>query len=174
MGKKFRIRPIKPAPEVTLLLAHEVVHNPSRQVDEDQLEGLKPMMWLMAGAIDKGGFPGMHGEGYALAHHQVSDKPFAFFVVREDISNSYFHGERVIINPQFEVQSDAVEEEKRETCLTHPFLGSRKVRRYSSIVARFITIDGKEKQIWLDGLAAQILQHEHEHTMGRTIWDDKV
>lgn len=175
MGKKFRIRPIKPKPEITLLLAHEIVHNTSEHVSKDNLEGLKPVMRLMAEAIDRGGFPGTHGEGYALAHHQVSIKPFAFFVLRGDIANSYFHGERVIINPKWQPHAlDGKIEELREACLSHPFKGSRKVRRNTDIVVHFETIDGGAKTMVLQGIAAQVFQHEYDHITGKTIWDDKI
>lgn len=126
----------------------------------------------MLKAIDTDGFEGTYARGLAIAHHQVSRKHARIFVVRSDVAKA-FGGERVFINPEYEPVGDETEE-FREACLSHPFRDTRKITRPTKVLARFLNVKMEPMQVELSGMAAKVFQHETDHTLGKSIWQDKV
>lgn len=124
----------------------------------------------MIDALAYGGFSGKFANGFALAHQQVSKTPGRFFVVRGDIADKHFAGNRIFWNPEV-VRMDGLVE-VREACLSHPFRGTRKVERFARIRGKWTAADGKTYEADMNGLAAQIFQHEVDHCEGKSVWMD--
>lgn len=104
-------------------------------------------------------------EGIGLAANQVG-KSISILVVGDiyDEDEKLVHPKKAYINPEILASSEEVEE-FNEGCLSVPELREDVVRP-SEIQLRFIDIDGKEQNIFADGLLARVLQHEIDHLNG--------
>lgn len=102
--------------------------------------------------------------GYAVAHCQVSEDPYKIFVAVQNIlSNS------VVINPRILEKSEPYT--VKELCLSFPYRSEIKVRRYNKIKVKYLDEQMEEHEEELEGIKAQIFQHEIQHFSGRTIYD---
>lgn len=111
-------------------------------------------------------FETMHfAEGIGLAANQVG-KSLSILVVADifDENDKLVHPKKAYINPEILANSEEVEE-FNEGCLSVPELREDVVRP-SEIQLRFVDVDGKEHNIFADGLLARVLQHEIDHLNG--------
>jgi len=141
-----------------------------------------------------------YNKAHAIAHCQVSETPYAFFVVSGECVRDKLFESRVIINPEIlaapthrainqtvepnEKGEMAARElpalvmipnalEYREPCFSFPFRGNKRILRYDRIKVRY-----RIKTWWglktiereLAGVASQIFQHEYDHTQGKNIF----
>ena len=150
---------------VTMVPEHELSRTRGREVVN--LLEIETDMKAMLFAINEEKFPGEHRAGYALAHHQVAREHFRFFVVADKWAKM-FGGHKVMLNPKFVSVDREIEE--REGCLSHPYRGTRLVKRRNSVFAEWETPEFKKVEMQLEGLAARIFLHEYDHTIGKTIW----
>lgn len=123
-----------------------------------------------------GNFKGEHQSAFALAHCQVSDDPYAFFVVTKEIVDDYhLLPSRLIINA--EVYDGKDEKRMIEGCMSFPFRKAKKVNRFSIISARFDVVDekGRLEHVEVKEMKeplSQIFQHEVDHLNGKNIYFD--
>ncbi len=114
---------------------------------------------------------GLWKSAFAISHAQVSEKPKRFFVVHQDLKKA-FNGYDVIINPRI---VDAAEKEVfKEACMSYPFRSEKKMHRYFKVFLAFKarSIFGlKSVNVMLEGIPAQVAQHEIDHANGRCIYD---
>ena len=145
--------------------------------------------------LDARGFRGHHNRGYALAHAQVSENPYSFFVVDQALIDDGSYKERVIINPKIlradvydkQTSSSPLDEilgnnprpnylEYDEGCLSFPYRRGKRVIRFNKIKVSYYVVGGifglKKRTRWLTGLASQVFQHEFDHCMGKNIFFD--
>jgi peptide deformylase len=152
------------------------------QIEQDA-EEMKKM-------LDRRGFHGHHNAGYALAHAQVSENPFSFFVVDQALIEDGSYKERVIINPKilkapYHIDAKMLDgslgkkpnaKEYAEGCLSFPYRRQKRLNRFDRIKvayrvkSRFWGL--KRRTRWLDGLASQVFQHEFDHCNGQNIFFD--
>ena len=169
MPKRTLIRVMPVQEFITFVPEKEMSKVPGKKVTS--LSEYADIIDKMHKAIDNGGFSGPYKGGYAIAHQQVERDHARFFVVNDNIAKMLFEGHSVISNPEILDAHDEVE--TREGCLSYPYRGDRKRKRFMDIAVRFDDADGNEVKLVLNGIAAQVFQHEYFHTMGETIWGDK-
>ncbi len=139
-----------------------------------------------------GNFKGFYNKAFAIAHCQVSETPYAFFVVAPECVKEKMFEDDVIINPQIiearptkeirpkkltmtegEVLSIPNIVEYQEPCMSFPFRTPKRVNRYDVISVRY-QIPGflrlKTIHTTLSGIASEIFQHEFDHLGGRNIY----
>ena len=121
---------------------------------------------------------------YALAHPQVTTDPLRFFILNfysNRMKESYYDlFPPVIINPEI-VRHTNVAVLKKEGCATFPTEPMAPIERYTKMVVRFESpFNAKTKtedwsnlmhyeNITVNGLMAQIFQHEIDHLNGKWI-----
>lgn len=104
--------------------------------------------------------PGKYKNAYAIAHCQVNHiEPRRFFV---------FANGKVVINPR-------ITERKfpfwhNEGCMSYPFRGMKKVRRWESVTAIWEDEAGNHRIETLRGVMACVMQHEIDHMDGISIY----
>ena len=139
-----------------------------------------------------GKFEGFYNKAYAVAHCQVSETPYAFFVVAgECVTDNPKMGwykmfeSQVIINPRIidaplnKILGDGKIQvpntiEYNEPCLSFPFRRPKRVTRFDEITVEY-QVKGR---LWgfrtvktkLTGIASEIFQHEYDHTIGKNIY----
>lgn len=163
-------------------------YTPGKKVEsyKEIAEIVKEMIPFVNNGVPKGNYD----KAFAIAHNQVSEKPFAMFVFSDDAAIEQKWPAQAIINPEIvgalpkidigtkekpDVRSNVVE--YSEGCFSFPFRQPKKVRRFYRIKVRY-QIKGK---LWglkdieeeLEGLKAHIFQHEFQHTQGKNIYFDK-
>mgnify|MGYP000922329826 FL=1 len=117
---------------------------------------------------------GIHPGGFAVAHPQIDKKdPLRFFVTKD---------KEIIINPEI-TNHTKVAVDRLEGCLSFPMNNPITVKRFNKIEATFQTIkpdDLNKKMILsdkikisLNGVEAQIFQHEIDHFEGKYIFKTK-
>ena len=127
----------------------------SRELEND-IEGMEKMM-------EKQKF--INGrKGYAIAHCQVSNNPYRIFVSVVDVLPH-----TCVINPVLleKYESYTV----KEGCLSFPFRGEKKVKRYRKIKVYYQDRYLQEHTKEFEGLPAQIFQHEIQHFNGENIYN---
>jgi len=139
--------------------------------------------------IVRGQFKGYYNKAFAIAHAEVSEIPYAFFVVSPDVMvEKMFLGD-VIINPQI-VEANLTKEiktpnntgnkifvantiEYQEPCLSFPYRKPKWLTRFDVIRVKY-QIKGllgfKTIEAELKGIASEIFQHEYDHTQGKNIY----
>ncbi len=148
--------------------------------------------------IVRGRLTGLYNKAFALSHCQVSETPYAFFVVSPDVIVEKMFEHNVIINPKILVArtykpSDSMlftgksadgsdgrqvnglwnGAEYMEPCLSFPFRKPKRVVRYDEIEVEYMTpwIFGlRKRRRTLKGIASQIFQHEYDHVMAKNIY----
>jgi len=78
--------------------------------------------------------------------------------------NPELSGPLAVINPEIVLESDK-REEMEEGCLSIPDVRG-KVKRAVSVTMRFQDVEGKERELRLQGLAARCALHEYDHLNG--------
>lgn len=148
----------------------------------EDLASIIPEAIEICKGIQNGDFvtPGSPHTGcYAMAQPQVSSKPLRYFVMNPLADKSIvkqFEG-LLIINPRILSKDKDTRIMHPEGCMSYPFRGVRKVKRFKNIVVtytvvkdlnhpEYVTLDNKE----LTGMASMIFQHELEHLNGKSIW----
>jgi peptide deformylase len=172
--------------------------NPGRVVKsyKDIAAIVDEMIPFVDGGVDNGEY----NSAFAISHSQVSDDPWAFFVVNSKfIERPWKKGNywpaHAIINPQILEASDKIIIGKigrpgiderddvrqnvrtyQEGCFSFPFRKPKNVRRYYKIKVRY------QIKAWyglktiteeIEGLRAHIFQHEFQHSIGENIYIPK-
>jgi peptide deformylase len=134
--------------------------------------------------VDCGSLSGLYNKAYAIAHAQVSETPYAFFVVSNEMIRDKQFPARVIINPEIlssptflDVQGVQIlnSTEADEPCLSFPFRKPKRITRYNSIKVRYripamFGFYLKTIEQDLTGVVSGIFQHEYDHTQGKNIF----
>ncbi len=165
-------------------------YTPGKKVEnyKEIAEIAKEMIAFTNNGVPKGNYD----KAYAIAHNQVSEKPFAMFVFSDSAMKEQKWPAQVIINPQIvgalptiqvgvddkgkpDMRQNVVE--YSEGCFSFPFRQPKKVKRFFKIKVKY-QIKGK---LWgmktieeeIEGLKAHIFQHEFQHTQGKNIYFEK-
>jgi hypothetical protein len=139
---------------------------------------------------------GLFNKAYAIAHAQVSETPYAFFVLSPECVVEKLFESDVIINPQIisaplykqldgqlytgKTENDGKQVNQipnaldwNEPCLSFPFRQPKRITRYDRIEVEY-QIPGwfglKKIRRWLTGVASEIYQHEYDHTKAENIY----
>ena len=103
--------------------------------------------------------------GVALASNQIRAEGWRVFVVKPGVAAL----PNVVINPKYVPDAEA-KTKIDEGCLSVPELWA-KVPRYDKVILSYFNERGENKEVKVDGLAAQIVQHECQHLDGGLIYD---
>jgi peptide deformylase len=104
-----------------------------------------------------------HEVGVALAAVQI-DKLYRIVVIRNNFDDKSDHEFQVFINPEItKLEGKFVED--FEGCLSVPNVYG-KVRRYSKVKVKAMSLDGKQFRITAEDFLARVFQHEIDHTNG--------
>lgn len=163
-AKKAHIAPPKTA-EI-LLSDSQVSRRPGESVED--IEAIKEDVDKMVAALAAGGFAGKYKQAYAIAHQQIKNPHFRFFVVNPAV-RQLFSDHVLIISPEI-VSFEGKPVLKHEHCLTHPLKNAKAVERHETVFATWIDRELKIVNVRLTGIAAQVFQHELDHCNGRTVW----
>ena len=124
--------------------------------------------------------PKKGGVALAIHHAQVSNNPVNLFSV---LPNIFPDNDMVICNPKILAKDEKYT--ASEGCMSFPHRGDKKISRYNKIVVEYYVIqvntleDGTKhyqplkRERTLEGLAAQIFQHEYDHGVGVNIYTKK-
>jgi peptide deformylase len=133
--------------------------------------------------IDHAKLKGFYNKAYAISHAQVSETPYAFFVVSNEMIRDKQFPARVIINPEI-LASPIYKQiggmgrvpnsfELREPCLSFPYREPKRITRYDAIKVsyRIPTFWGL-KTITQDliGIPSAVFQHEYDHAQAKNIY----
>jgi len=172
-----------------ILKIHYKVSKPVSKYKEikDEVNGILEL-------VDRYNHKGLYNKAYAIAHCQVSETPYAFFVVaKECVVNmpeqqlvKMFKG-RVIINPKI-IEAPLYRDmgdvklsnpipnsiEYNEMCMSFPYRKPKRILRYDKIVVEY-QVPGRlwgfrKVRATLTGVASEIFQHEYDHTIGKNIY----
>lgn len=121
---------------------------------------------------------GWYNQAHAIAHCQVSETPYSFFVVSLAVEKDKMFPARIIVNPQIlearaEIDGKDNIREYEEPCLSFPFRRPLKVKRFDKIKVRYsypAIFGTRTVETELSGIASEIFQHEYDHTMARNIY----
>ncbi|MBU2025403.1 MAG: peptide deformylase [Patescibacteria group bacterium] len=163
----------------------KVHYTPGKEVKKySEIEkDAKEMTELISGGIKRGEY----NKGHALAHGQVSDDPFAFFVLSDSFFEQYEWPGQVIINPEIiktpqfiNIAEKGKSEDKRkntmvykEGCFSFPHRKPKRVERFFRIKVRYQikgTLGLKSVKEWIEGIKAHVFQHEVQHIIGKNIY----
>lgn len=102
------------------------------------------------------------GVGLAAPQVGISKQVFVANLTPDRASSQVF------VNPEIlKVEGD---ENSEEGCLSVPGV-VLDVKRANRVLFKYLDIDGKEVEIWADGLFARVIQHEMDHLNGILIVD---
>lgn len=104
--------------------------------------------------------------GLAVAHCQVSENPLRIFVAKEMILPH-----NVVINPVITERQEPYT--AKEFCLSFPFGGEYPITRYHKITVQYQDRYMQNHLKRLEGIQAQIFQHEIDHFNGINIYGEK-
>jgi peptide deformylase len=111
--------------------------------------------------------------GVALASNQIRAEGWRVFVVKPGLTIL----PNVVINPMFLPDAETVGPHSQhatvkidEGCLSVPELWA-KVPRYDRVIVSFFNERGEQKELTVDGISAQVVQHECQHLDGGLIYD---
>lgn len=162
-------------------------------------DGIKRDVKAMHKALEHGQF--QNGRtGVAIAHAQVNTRPWAFFCVAARNDEKGQWDAFTVFNPEILETAGRGHRQKAELCLSFPSREKARVVRAEKVKVRYQTLvfttgqkdgdpvrtlqDGKlvdgvpelsePVEEWLEGLPAQIFQHETEHIMGGHIYASPV
>jgi peptide deformylase len=172
-----------------ILKAHYKLSKPVSSYKEISAEAKKMMRF-----VERGALKGFYNKAFAITHSEVSETPYAFFVVAPEVIAEKMFKSRVIINPEIidapvykkEVKTwningvmqgknipNAIEYD--EPCLSFPYRKPKRIVRYDSITVRYqipelfgTILRTVEEEI--HGIASQIFQHEYDHIKGKNIY----
>lgn len=144
-------------------------HNIPAEDIEEMTPKIREEIEMMKRMMKKNVFHGGLMRGFALAHPQVSEYPLSLFV-----TGGGKVVEKVVINPKIIERSGICHH--KEACLSFPGRRPEKVvhTRYRRITVEYLEWNGdgvwSQKRERLDGLLAEIFQHEIEHLQGKNIY----
>ncbi len=142
--------------------------------------------------VERGAFKGFYNKAFAIAHCQVSETPYAFFVVAPEVIKEKMFSNRIIINPQI-LETPATraikiaDEQKHiaqevmvsniiyydEPCMSFPFRKPKKVARFDSIKIKY-QVPGlfglKTIEEVALGIKSEIFQHLTDLTNAKNIY----
>ena len=114
---------------------------------------------------------------FALHAAQVNPNPFDYFVLNQEVLGTVIGelGSRYIINPKIEPFPPEIAREVKEGCVSFPHRGQRYVKRAYVCNVEYDVPNPKspnglkheKKQV--QGVLAQIFQHECDHSLGKNI-----
>lgn len=112
---------------------------------------------------------------YALHHSQFSSVPFDFFVINPYLLGAKDNQIVLAINPKIKVLEESRIIRVREGCMSFPFRHGIQVKRYDVIEVTYQVPDERGKKLLtktdrVEGLMAQIFQHERDHAIGKHIY----
>lgn len=131
-------------------------------------------------------FKGAWKRAYALSHCQVTEEPFNFFVVSEDLlrkgqrqtrtqnKRNWFFRSKVIFNPEI-IKAEAKDNTfpMVDGCMSYPQCTAIKVERYLKVTVKYKILRSLFGFQWLStvteevtGLKSHIFQHEVDHSYG--------
>jgi hypothetical protein len=140
---------------------------------------------------------GYYEKIFCLAHAEVCDTPYAFFVVRKELVDAKMFPSQVIINPEIietpeEITVDGIKDRGdgtavyapvvrtnhirlTEGCIQFPFRSPKKVDRLFKVKVRYFTqaiLGLKKVEEWVEKDKAHVFQHNCDHFQGRNIFFD--
>lgn len=177
-----------------IIKIHYKISKPVASYSEIKEEADKMLRFIV-----RGRFLGFYNKAFAIAHCQVSETPYAFFVVSPEVVNEKLFEKQVIINPQIvssplylemplaktNAPKDVLDKlgnkvvkvpnalEYNEPCMSFPFRQPKRIVRYNKIKVKYQikTMFGlKTIERELGGIASEIFQHEYDHTIGKNIY----
>lgn len=137
--------------------------------------------------MDSARYEGYYNKAFAIAHCQVDETPYSFFVVSEEVLAEKMFPSRIIINPVI-LEKKMTREigvangispvnnvvTYEEACMSFPFRQPKKIHRYDRIKIHYQipTALGGLKSIQEEamGIKSQIFQHEVEHCNAHNIY----
>lgn len=138
-------------------------------------------------------------KAYAIAHAQVSETPYTFFVLAKRFTEGKdkMFESQIIMNPKIleaplyqtpinpiymgtsEKDAKLVSQipnalDYREGCMSFPYKGLKRVRRYDQLKVQY-QVKGR---LWglktitrqIEGIASEVFQHEFDHCEGKNIY----
>ncbi len=145
------------APRISIVHPHKIQ---AKKVDSfNQIKDEIPLLEALIKRINQHGH---HGLGMlALAQPQVYNEwPLTYFMDRDF---------KVYINPRILEESEPTK--SYEQCLSYPFRGKKKLKRFYKIKVEFWDHKMKKYTEEVTGLRAAVFQHEIDHFNGKTIYD---
>lgn len=140
------------------------------------LEEIKADAEEMKKLIDNGFSHGNYSIAFALSHSEVNADPFDFFVVAQKLIDDKVFKDRIIINPKITEKDEKTHISMPEACMSVPFRRPKKVKRYFKVKVEYQIEDNgklKNKEEEIEGLKAQIFQHQICHNLGENIYFKK-
>jgi peptide deformylase len=119
--------------------------------------------FLKVDVIDMYNYIQHHKNAAALAHAQITTNPYRFFVV-----NKLLFGMSIVVNPKIIECSNLYEVE--EGCLSFPERESILTERFKNIRVGYYDMSFQYFEEYLEGLPAQVFQHEMDHLNGINIY----
>jgi len=126
---------------------------------------------------------GYYNKAFVIAHSEVTETPYSFFVVSPEVVNEGMFEKQIIINPVITSALEVVDKEGiqipntkvyDEPCLQFAFRRPKPVKRYLEIAVHYQTVNWlgrlKDNVVTLNGIASQIFQHAVEHIEGSNIF----
>ena len=174
-----------------ILPVHYKLSKPVSKYDE-----IKDEASQMIRFTERGNVKGYYNKAHAVAHSEVSETPYAFFVVsRECVAEGLFPS-HVIINPKIiksplhhknnpqtftGTSTTDIKElfiipnstEDEEPCLQFPFRKAKRITRYDKIEVSYqvpVWYGLKTIKVELNGIASRIFQHCYDHTVADNIF----
>lgn len=155
-----------------IIKAHYAISKPVKKYSEikQEADALKKF-------IDRPNLKGYYNKAYAISHNQVSQTPYAFFVVADDVLVEGLLEHKVVINPEIVKASKTMGDgmttnlvRYMEMDLSFPFRKPRAVERFYEIEVKYQVrglIGLKVIKKRLAGVISEIFQHEIEHMQGK-------
>ena len=152
--------------------------------------------FMRSGGLKRNGYE----QGYALAHNQMSETPYAFFVMNPDWPEKRLFASDIIINPELvetwrEINIGTKKKpdmrnnvrEYPEGCYSFPHRKAKNVPRYFRIKVTYLVPVSKENPFnklkhfsgmsriteTIEGIPAHVFQHEEQHCRGKNIYYKK-
>ena len=142
-----------------LLPPHKIPSEPVEKLTDElkkDIEGMRFLLHLQKFDNNR--------QGMAIAHCQVSRKPVGLFVAQMGLLPH-----SLVINPYITEESEPYM--VREMCLSYPNEKAVVVERFRKIKVHYEDEYGQEWDKELEGLQAQIFQHEIQHFEGDNIYN---
>jgi len=110
-------------------------------------------------------------DGAGIAAPQIG-APERIFLVAADVAGLVHQEPQVFINPELTWLSPEAEVGK-EACLSFPSFFSA-VPRHAAVHVRALDADGEPIEVHAEGFYARVIQHEHDHLIGKLLIDRAI
>ncbi len=118
--------------------------------------------------------PRMVKTNLALHHSQICTDPFNFFVVHPAAIGVKPNQMTLVINPEIIEKDRTTKTLVWEGCMSFPHKKDMALNRYDRIKVKYKIVNEnlrlEEVEEWVEGIKAQIFQHECEHGLGQAIY----